>query len=83
MADIHITATHNTGSGGIGGPSIPSRLVAHIGKRHWAGGRTTDILILQLGSDVVEIWPADPERVAELALQLTAVAKQLAEKQTD
>ncbi len=74
MAEIRIIAE---GPGIPGGPSLPLPLGATFAQRPWPGGGTTSVLRLHLGADVVEVWPADPERIAELGARLTKLAGEL------
>jgi hypothetical protein len=73
MATVKITAMHTAL-----GPSIPSPLSATVVQRDlFDTGRPVGVLILSLGSDSIEVWPADPVRIRELRDSLTAVVAKL------
>ncbi len=69
MAEIRITAMYNAN-----GPSLPSRLSARLGERSWPGGGTVPVLLLQLGPDSIEVWPADSEYIRSLGEKLVELA---------
>ena len=74
MAAIHLTAM-TCGDG----PHIPAEIAAWIANKVWPGGGTVPVLCLGVGTDHLEIWPADPERIEGLAMKLATLARKLRE----
>src|SRR5882757_3174672 len=70
MATIKLTAIHNAN-----GPDALGEIGAWLKDRAWPGGGTVKVLMLSVGRDTLEIWPADPERVRELGEKLIVLAK--------
>ena len=60
--------------------SIPSRLSCWLKDKPWPGGGTVPILNLTVGQDQLEIYPADPDRMRELAKKLNELADELEKK---
>lgn len=78
MATIHLTATEIWG--GPGGPEVPSPIGCILREREWPGGGTVPVLVMSVGTDCVEIWPADPVILDDLASRLKYLAGKLREK---
>ena len=76
MAEIYLTALTS-----YGGPDLPSELGCIIRQREWLGGGTVPELRLFIGRDTVIIWPADPDRIGQLAKKLTKIADDLTRKE--
>jgi len=73
MATIQLTALVQA----IGEPHIPSELPARINWKEWPGGGLTPVLKVQVGSDALEIWPADPDKIYSLGRNLLRLAEEL------
>lgn len=68
MAVITLTAERD---------GIPTELGATIVRRPWPGGGTVPVLMLWIGQDAVTVWPADPDRLRQLAAKLGVLADRL------
>ena len=73
MASIKLTAM-----GTMHGLEAPQEIGALIRQRPWAGGGTTPVLVLSIGRDTVEVWPADPTHLRGLAKKLLVLADEVA-----
>ena len=74
MAEIKLTAMQRHG---LGGPETPGEIGAIIQMRPWPGGGKVPWLLLFVGNDTVEIWPADPVRIKQLGEKLVRIADEL------
>ena len=63
-------------------PHGPAGLHATVRKHPVFGehGPDVDALFLYLGDDTVRVWPADPERIRELAEELEKLVSDLASR---
>lgn len=59
------------------GPSLPTSHGVTITQRPWPGGGTTKAVVLHLGRDTVEIWPADRDKIRELGEKLVKISESL------
>lgn len=75
MAEIKLTALHHN----HGGPDMPTPHYASIRERRLVGRSTVNVLVLQIGGDSVEIWPADPDHIEKLGKNLITIANMLRE----
>ena len=73
MSVVQITVLHHD----RGGPDMPMKHHAWLSERAWPGGGTVPILVLGIGQDTIEIWPADPEHIDELGVRLQTLAGKL------
>jgi hypothetical protein len=72
MSDISITAMTSNG-----GPSLPSAHDVWLEDREWPGGGTVKVIRFRLGSDVIQVWPADTHELRQLHTKLGLVCQQL------
>jgi hypothetical protein len=72
MAEIHLSAMNNSF-----GPAMPQQHGAWLRDAPWPGGGTVKHLMLSIGDSTIDIWPADAERIRELADKLAKIAKSL------
>lgn len=80
MSTLQITALSH--GPGLGGPDLPTKHYACIKDRPWPGGGTVPVLVLSLGSDYVEVWPAVPDDVEALGRKLIELANKLRKRPT-
>lgn len=72
MATIQLSGWHHAN-----GPMIPGELAAWLKDREWPGGGTVKVLMMNIGKDTLEIWPADPERLRQLGEKLLVLANRI------
>ena len=82
MAEIHLSAMDTSKGAAVPGP-VRAELTDYPVQAGWLGGKTVKHLKLFIGNSTIDVWPADPDRIEQLADRLREIAGHLRGEATE